>query len=253
MLMNFWFPAVLILGYVHLLFMLAILRKDNSIIDIAWGLGFVLVAWGLYFQSPHPNAWSLLIPVSLWGIRLSVYLFIRNRRSGKEDWRYAAWREQWGSWVYVRAYLQVFLLQGLFMWIISLPLMGSSNLMHFTWLQILGGMIFLTGFLWESFADAQLLRFKAKTENKGKVMRSGLWRLSRHPNYFGEMLVWWGIFLISISWVPWYIGILSPLTISGLLWKVSGVPMLEQKYADNPDYQAYIKSTPALIPSLKKI
>lgn len=250
--MNLWFPAILILGYMHLIFILAIFRKDNSIVDIAWGLGFVIVSWGLYVQYPHPNSLSILIPVTLWGVRLSIYLFIRNNRSGKEDWRYAAWRKQWGAWVYVRAYLQVFLFQGLFMWLISLPMMGSSSQVYFTWLQVLGGMIFLTGFLWESISDAQLLRFKAKSENSGKIMRSGLWSLSRHPNYFGEILVWWGIFLIAISWMPWWVALISPLTISGLLWKVSGVPMLEQKYADNPDYQAYIKSTPALIPGLKK-
>jgi steroid 5-alpha reductase family enzyme len=251
--MNFELPALAILIYMHLLFVLALWRRDNSIVDIGWGLGFVGVAWVLWLAEPHPSAWLLLIPVSLWGLRLAIYLYIRNTRSGQEDWRYAEWRRDWGRWVYLRAYFQVFLFQGLFMWIISLPLMGSSDRLVFGWPQVLGFIIWAWGFLWEAVADYQLFVFKRRPKNKGKLMDQGLWGLSRHPNYFGEMLVWWGIFLIATGWVTWWIAIISPLTISLLLWKVSGVPMLEKKYAGRPAYQAYRKTTPALLPDLRKL
>jgi steroid 5-alpha reductase family enzyme len=244
--------ALLLFLYMHLLFIIAQRKGDNSVADIGWGLGFVLIAW--WVHAFFPDEWTGLsaLLVSLWGLRLSLYLLVRNRRQGKEDWRYARWREQWGRWAIVRAYLQVFLLQGLFLWIIALPLMQRPAAGPLHWYQILGLLLWLTGFLWEAVADRQLLRFKSDPANEGRIMQEGLWKLSRHPNYFGEILLWWGIFLFALPFGNWLIGLLSPLTITWLLVRVSGVPMLEEKYEGDPAYQEYARTTNALLPDLSK-
>lgn len=242
--------ALLVFLYMSCWFVVAQWRRDNSLADIGWGLGFVLVAWWIHLFYPHEQSLLLAILVSLWGVRLAGYLAIRNLKKGKEDWRYARWREEWGRWAVVRSFLQVFLLQGFFMWVIALPLMPWTPRPAPAWLQFLGVGIWLAGWLWESIADWQLMRFKAKPENQGKILSSGLWAYSRHPNYFGELLVWWGIFISAPFLNHWWLAWLGPLTISWLLFRVSGVPMLEEKYRDNPEYQAYVRRTNAIVPKL---
>ena len=234
----------LVFLYMCLWFVLALIKRDNSIADIAWGLGFVAIAW-FNFES----AWLLPILCSLWGIRLAIYLFIRNQHTG-EDWRYQNWRKAWGKHFYWRTFLQVFMLQGLFMWLIALPLI-VVNTPEFGIFQVLGTLLWLVGFLWESIADWQLYRFKRNPLNKGKVLKEGLWKYARHPNYFGEILVWWGIYFAALPNPNWWWLIISPLTITWLLARVSGVPMLERKYKDRPEYQAYVKNTPSLIPNFR--
>lgn len=249
----FWESALLIWLYMTLLFIIAQVRKDNSIADIGWGVGFILVAWWLQWRYPHPLSWLSTLAVTIWGGRLAVYLFFRNRRKGEEDWRYARWREKWGKWAIPRAYLQVFLLQGAFMWIIAIPLMQRPGGENFHWVQGIGLFLWLAGFLWEAIADWQLYQFKSDPGNKGKIFTGGLWRLSRHPNYFGEIVLWWGVFLLTLPYGAWYIGLLSPLTITWLLMRVSGVPLLEEKYEEDPEYQAYVERTNALIPDITKL
>ena len=243
--------ALLILIFMLTLFILAVGRRDNSIADIGWGVGFILLAGWMHFFHRHAMSLPILAMVGLWGGRLAIYLLWRNLRKGKEDWRYANWRKEWGKNVLLQSFLRVFLLQGFFLWIIALPILqqGEPAARGF---QYAGIFIWALGLGWESIADWQLARFKRNPKNQGRIMTRGLWRLSRHPNYFGELRVWWGLALFVLPYGKWWICLLSALTITWLLVRVSGVPMLESKYAGDADYQAYRRQTNALIPDLRK-
>lgn len=242
---------ILIFIYVNSCFILAWIKKDNSIMDIAWGLGFVGIAVWMEVFYPLEMRWLITLFVTVYGLRLALFLYYRNK--GKpEDWRYANWRKDWGKYALLRSYFQVFILQGFFLFIISLSIQTPHFPPYNLDLKIyLGALIFLTGFTFESVSDYQLLQFKRSNPPKSEILRSGLWKYSRHPNYFGEILIWWGLFLISSAYGRWYIAILSPITISWLLIRVSGVPMLEEKYKNNPAYQEYIRTTNALIPNIR--
>lgn len=244
--------ALLVLIYMHTVMILAFAKKDNGIVDVFWGGGFTLLAWYLHIYHPHSYSGLMATLITIWGLRLAIYIGIRNLKKPGEDWRYAKWRKDWGKWFYLRSWLQVFVLQGFFMWLVSLALQQRPAQEAFLWYQYLGVVVWLLGFLWETIADAQLYIFKQKPENKGKILMTGLWRLSRHPNYFGEALLWWGIFLIVLPWGQWYWSLLGVVTMTWLLTKVSGVPFLEWKYRDHPEYLAYIRSTSAFIPDLRK-
>ena len=234
-------------------FMVAQRLKNNSIVDIGWGLGFLIVAViTLIANAPFSaRAWLVTTLVSLWGVRLAVYIFIRNR--GKdEDFRYKQWREDWGNNVAVNSFFRIFMLQGALMFGISLPiiLVNGTGIDQpgLNYLDFAGSSLWLIGFGFEVIGDYQMSRFRINPGNKGKIMKSGLWRYTRHPNYFGEALLWWGIFLISLTIGKIWISIISPLLITYLLTRVSGVPMLEKKYKDNPEYQNYVTTTNAFIP-----
>lgn len=229
-------------------FILAAIRKRNDFADIAWGLGFVVICVLLQWRtasSPLLNVLSVM--VLLWGVRLSVHIGLRSL--GKpEDFRYRQWREAWGATVLWRSYLQVFLLQGFFMLIIALPVVWAAVTTPepLSAVNYLGAGIWLVGYVIQFVADAQLAAF-VKTKRPGEIMQTGLWRYSRHPNYFGEIVMWWGVF-ITITSLPgsgWLV--VSPLLITWLLARVSGVPMLEAKYKDNPAYQEYKQRTSALV------
>lgn len=242
--------ALVIFWYMLALFCTALTRRDNSIVDVAWGPGFLLAALAtLWWHSPGgylPLVATVLVAV--WALRLSVHILLRNWGRG-EDWRYAAWRKQWGVWFVPRTFVQVFLLQGFLLIVVSLPVLwmntfgGSLN-----WLVLVGALVWLKGFLWESVADYQLTRFLKDPRNHGHVMKSGAWKYSRHPNYFGEMTQWWGLWLMALSVPGGWMTIIGPLTITFLLTKVSGVPMLEAKQMQNPEFREYAKKTPAFIP-----
>lgn len=241
--------------YMSLLYVLAMKIKNASIVDIGWGLGFVIVAMVLLFvtEAVNPAAVVVYSLINIWGLRLTGHLAGRNL-GRPEDWRYAAWRKQWGKSYAWRSYLQIFMLQGLMMWLISLSLAvafaaGVGYLPHSGWL-IAGTLVWLVGFLTEVIADWQLSNFlKTKLpKNKSKVMDQGLWRYSRHPNYFGEVTQWWGIWLCVLSLPFGLLALISPLTITWLIVFVSGVPMLEKRYVKDKAYQAYARKTSKLIP-----
>ena len=246
--------ALLILIYMTLVFVLSLIAKDNSIVDIFWGLGFILIAIYSLIQDTEPDLrkWIVSFLVVLWGVRLSVHVFLRNRGRG-EDFRYRHWRETW-KFFFLRSYFQIFLLQGVFMFIIAAPVYYvnyfHSNIPLGIW-DTLGLVVFGTGFLFEALADSQLAEFKKKDWNKGKIMTTGLWEMSRHPNYFGEALVWWGLAFYAMSLPNGWMTLLSPVVITLLLRFVSGVPMLEKKYSGRPDWEAYKKRTAAFIPFVK--
>lgn len=237
--------------YMNLIFLIALIKKNNSIVDIAWGIGFILVALFNFFYQPGFTARQMLVMllIVLWGIRLAHYIYCRNRNK-PEDFRYAAWRRQWGKYWVIRSYFQVFMIQGLFMLVVVSPVFVLHNDTggKLGILEILGAALWLVGFLFQSIGDLQMSNFKKDAANKGKVMTSGLWQYTRHPNYFGETSMWWGIFLI-VAGIPnsWW-AIISPVTITFLLLFVSGVPLLEKKYKDNPEFQEYAVKTSAFIP-----
>ena len=242
--------ALLILIYMTLVFVLALIARDNSIVDIFWGPGFILIAIYSLIQDTEPDLrkWIVTFLVALWGVRLSVHVFLRNRGRG-EDLRYRQWRETWKFFI-IRSYLQIFLLQGLFMFIIASPLyyvnFYSKEPLGF-W-DTLGLVVFGTGFFFEAAADFQLMDFKRKPENQGRIMTTGLWEMSRHPNYFGEALVWWGISFYALNLPYGWITLVSPFIITLLLRFVSGVPMLEKKYSGRPDWEEYKRKTAAFVP-----
>lgn len=233
---------------------LASLRKrDAGIIDAFWGPAFMLLAW-LYFGLGSQTIFrQLLMPVlvSCWGLRLSFYIIWRNWGHG-EDPRYAAMRAKYGSKFPWLSLIIVFWFQGLLAWIIAAPLWkvqvveGPPGL---NWLDALGTLVFFVGLIFETSADLQLARFRANTANRGKVLDRGLWRCSRHPNYFGEALVWWGLFLVVLSTPGAWWTVLSPVLITFLLLRVSGVTLLEDSLKrSKPGYREYTERTSAFIP-----
>jgi len=174
---------------------------------------------------------------------------LRKRKRG-EDFRYAKWRAHWGRWFIVRSYLQVFLLQGLILLVISYSVMVVNHSTDSGWTpwDVIGLCLWLIGFFFEAVGDDQLIRFKRDAANKGKIMTTGLWKTTRHPNYFGESAMWWGIFLIALSVKNGWTAVVSPVVITVMLLKVSGVPMLEKKYAGNREFEEYARKTNAFFP-----
>lgn len=243
-------------------YVVSLLRKDNGTADIAYGWGFVLVAWITYTFGMHSLLGALVsMAATVWAARLSVRIYLRSR--GKpEDFRYKKWRDEWGSTFLIRSFFQVYMLQGAIIFLIALPL-TLTNLYGAD--PIFGGALWilaavgvgawLVGFYFEALGDYQLAMFLRNPAHTGRVMDTGLWRYTRHPNYFGESLMWWGIALIACGsnlaaadLLPALLGFIGPALITFLLLKVSGVPMLEAHFAGNPEWEAYKKRTSVFIP-----
>lgn len=246
--------ALWVLAFMTFFFILAQVLKDNSIVDIAWGLGFVLAA-GVTLWRFSPRGYGNILMtglVGLWGLRLAIYIFLRNRGKG-EDFRYKAFREKWGRAFPVKSFFYIFMFQGILMLIIALPIImvnGGAAVRPGIFGPV-GTAIFCVGFVFEVVSDFQLARFKRDPKNKGKLMTTGLWGLSRHPNYFGEAVVWWGIFCFALA-LPWgWVTVISPLLITSLLLFFSGVPLLEKKYKGRPDFEDYKKRTPVFFPFIR--
>ncbi|VEU82692.1 DUF1295 domain-containing protein [Acholeplasma hippikon] len=241
--------------------MIAQVKKNNGLIDIAWGASFVVTAVSsmLLSGSIHVLKVILLIVIILWGMRLTIYLFKRNWKK-EEDFRYQDMRKKWKTNIMLKAFFKVFVTQSIFSYIISLPIIlmnlysNKINTWYHGLILGLGILVFLIGFIFEVLADRQLRNFKKDPKNKGKILKTGVWNLSRHPNYFGEATLWWGIGIISVSSltsIPFF-GLVSPLIMTVLLRFVTGVPLLEKRYIGNLDFEAYKKETPIFVPFLKK-
>jgi len=247
--------GVVLWAYMTLWFLISLLRKRNDVADVAWGLGFVLLAWTSFFLSGSSGTRGILVGslVSVWGLRLAWHIHARNRGKA-EDYRYLAWRREWGRWFYLRSYAQVYLLQGVLLFLIALPVLiiNRGEGKTFGFLNGIGVCVWLFGFLFESVGDAELARFVNDPLNRGKIMQSGLWRYTRHPNYFGEVAQWWGIWLAALGVPGSWFAIIGPLTISILILKVSGIPMLEKKMAENPDFAEYKRRTSVFLPWFPK-
>lgn len=243
------FIASALFLYMSAWFIVACITKRNDVADIAWGLGFVTMSW-IAFAFSDFSARSLLVNllVTIWGMRLAWHIALRNLQKS-EDSRYAAWRASW-NYFYLRSYVQIFLLQGVFLYIILFPVLfvHTSTSIPLTLIDATGVAIWIIGFLFESVSDHQLKQFLKDPAHKGKIMDQGLWAYSRHPNYFGEVLQWWGIFLCAASLPSGYLTMVGPLLITFLILFISGVPLLEKKYAGRPDFEVYKKRTSVFVP-----
>lgn len=243
-----------ILLAVTLLWLLSLPLQNASIMDRFWGIGFIIIAWlafTLTQQGYLPRNTLISVLVTIWGLRLAIHITLRNRDK-PEDPRYAAWRKKGGDHWWWLSFFQVFLLQGLVIWLISAPVIAAQTSgvpAILTPLDWIGVLLWTIGMLFETIGDAQLMRFKANPANSGKLLTQGLWKYTRHPNYFGEALVWWGLYVIALASGTWW-AIFSPTLVTFLLLKVSGVAMLEQKLKTRPGYEEYMRTTSAFFPWL---
>jgi len=251
---NIYLSTILVLLLFFIVaFIIGQIKKNNGLVDIAWGLGFVTVAVYSYFASEFKTDRAVLVTilVLLWGLRLAYYLFKRNWAK-PEDYRYVNMRKRWGTnnWKYLKIFLNVYVLQLVLLYIIAQPILNvnTSSEIGLGVLDYIGLSLWIIGYLFEVIGDSQLKSFISKPENKGRLMKYGLWKYTRHPNYFGEAIMWWGIYIISISVTNGWTGIYSPLIITLLLLFVSGVPLLEKKYKNHPEWPEYAKQTSKFIP-----
>ncbi|MCW5589209.1 MAG: DUF1295 domain-containing protein [Legionellales bacterium] len=237
--------------FFHVVFFLALKLQDNSIADIAWGLGFILFSSVLYWQSdtPNPTLLTITVLIGLWGMRLSLHILWRKRGQG-EDFRYQEWRKQWQHFFKLKTYLKIFMLQMFILFFIALPCTVSYLFPQSLTLSAgFGITLSVIGLIYEALADYQLVMFKRHNKTTQKIITTGLWAYSRHPNYFGEACFWWGIGIMNLSNDYWYLSLLSPIIITVLLRFVSGVPLLEQKYQHNIEFQRYKRSTSCMLPN----
>ncbi|MCE1253547.1 MAG: DUF1295 domain-containing protein [Anaerolineae bacterium] len=238
------------------IWLLSLFLKNSSIVDIFWGPGFVLLAWFYFSQTPDGDFLRKTLTVGLvtiWGLRLAIYIFLRN--FGKpEDFRYRKWREEAGEKWALLSLFKVFFVQGLIMWIISIPLLAAQfQREHLPgWLEILAVVFWLIGFVFEAGGDWQMKQFKADPANQGQVMNRGLWRYTRHPNYFGDAAQWWAFYLLALAAGGWW-SFYSPLLMTFLLLRVSGVSLLEKTLKETRSgYKEYIQNTSAFVPWFPK-
>jgi steroid 5-alpha reductase family enzyme len=250
---NLFFSLLVLIVYQHAWCAIALLRKRNDLADIAWGLGFPVLGWANWLLSPSRSLRATIVVslVTLWGVRLALHL--ATRAWGRpEDARYKEMRKGWGGKEVLNTYLKIFMLQGAFLLIVALPVIEVSGLdntsIGFT--DYLGIIVFCVGFMIETVSDRQLFLF-VKTKKPGQVMQTGLWRYSRHPNYFGEILLWWGL-AISVCFAGAWTAVIGPLVITFLILKVSGIPMLEKRYEGNPAFEDYKKRTQKFFPWFPK-
>jgi steroid 5-alpha reductase family enzyme len=243
----------LIISVMLILWIISIVIKNVSIVDIFWGTGFVITCLFYFIKcQPHTARNTLLmILVAIWGLRLSVYLFWRNAGKG-EDYRYREFRKKYGEnrywWI---SFFQTFLLQGLLMWLISAPLLGAQytgSEKPFGVFDFAAIIFWLIGFSFEAGGDIQLARFRSDTSNKGKVLDKGFWKYTRHPNYFGDTAVWWSYALFCIA-AGSYWPVVGSLLMTLLIIKVSGVALLEKTLKESkPEYREYIRKTSSFFP-----
>lgn len=231
----------------------SLVLRDVSIVDPVWGLAFVVIAWSTLLQlggpaDASPRSRLIVALVTAWGLRLAVYLAWRKAGMA-EDARYVRMRERIGPSFPLVSLVVVFGLQAMLAWTVALPIQAGQ--VPSTPLGLLDGLgigLWAVGLTFETIGDLQLARFKADPSNAGRVLDRGLWRYTRHPNYFGDFLVWWGLFCIAASAGAWWT-VIGPLLMSFLLLRVSGVALLERSMAERrPEYAAYVRRTSAFVP-----
>jgi steroid 5-alpha reductase family enzyme len=240
-----------VLALTLLLWPVSLALRDASIIDIYWAPAFAVTAWFVALRSPYHGIFEAfgLSLVSLWGLRLGLHIFLRHRWIG-EDPRYGAMREKFGRHWWWWSLFQVFLLQAILIWLISWPLQFLVTAENTAPLVCAAGLVLAAaGFCFEAIADFQLTGFRNKPANKGTVMKQGVWRWSRHPNYFGDCSMWWGFFIAGLgAGAPWWT-VLAPVAMTLLLLKISGITLMEESIIDRrPGYADYIARTSAFIP-----
>jgi steroid 5-alpha reductase family enzyme len=243
----------IVCGGAAVLWLVSLATEDASIADRFWGIGFVVLA--AYYASRGwgwpPRAMLVLALTAVWGLRLSLHIHLRNR--GKpEDPRYARWREAGGDRYWLTQLFKVFLLQALLMWVIAAPLLVGQTAPapdRLTAFDLLGAALWLVGFAFEAVGDAQLAAFKKDPANEGRVLSTGLWRYTRHPNYFGDSLIWWGLFVVAAGVPGGFWTVFSPILMTWLLVRVSGVRLLEESLRESrPEYADYVARTSSFLP-----
>lgn len=245
------------LGMMTLVWIVSLWKRDASIIDIFWGSGFALLTWYYLISVGQPTTRAYLVAalVTLWGGRLSLYILWRNWGED-EDYRYQEMRARDPKTFPWRSLFTIFWLQATLLWAISIPLLRAviaASPETLTLLDGFGALVFAVGFAFETVGDWQLARFKREPRNKGKVFDRGLWRFTRHPNYFGDAAVWWGLFLIAAATPGSFWTIYSPAVMTFLLMRVSGVSLLEQRLREaKPAYRDYVERTSAFFPWFPK-
>ncbi len=251
--------------FTTLVFSLALKKKNNSILDIAYGMTFIFASVTLSYITISQSIFShfsflIVFFILIWGVRLSYRLYKRNKGK-KEDFRYASWRELWmkkgKAYFFFRSYLQIFVLQAFVVSLVLLPLTlslgGAGTNLSISLLTVLGVVLWLVGFFFEAVGDAELDTFIAAKDKHGKkFLTTGLFSLTRHPNYFGEATMWTGLAVISFSGGASFIVFLSPLLITFLLLYVSGIPMVEKRWQGDEEWEAYARKTHAFFPFPKR-
>ncbi len=250
----FIYAGAALVAYATALFLFALRAKNNGYADVGYAGSFMVVTTVVLVSQGFETSvfgYVLALMVYVWGIRLATRIHRKN--AGKpEDFRYRAWREAWGRTFVWRSYLQIYILQAAIAYAIASPVLVSIAMptgAPLTTLALVGCALWVFGFVFESVGDMQLDRFLADSQNKGRIMQYGLWKYTRHPNYFGESMMWWGIALVAFaSSAGGFLMFVSPLIITYLLLFVSGVPMLEKKWAGNPEWEAYKARTSVFVP-----
>jgi len=246
--------ALLVTALMLATWLVSLWRRNASIVDVVWGPGFSAVALSTSLLAHGAPARRALVAslAAIWGLRLGGYLFWRNHGKA-EDFRYQAMRRHWGARFPLVSLVSVFTLQGVLMFAISLPLQVAqvaAEPAELGLLDGLGALLFLVGMAFETGGDWQLARFRADPRNAGRVLDTGLWRYTRHPNYFGDCVVWWGFFAIAAATPGGVYTVVSPVLMTILLRRVSGVSLLERSLAKRkPGYAEYMARTSPFIPA----
>jgi len=247
---------LMVWGHMTLAWLVSLVKRDASVArvaDVFWALGFVVLAWAMFsFTDGYaPRKYLVGILTTIWGLRLAGHIVLRAWGQG-EDYRYQPMRDASGPRFWWTRYFKVFLLQGFLLGLASAPLLAAQfygTPARLTPLDIAGVVVWGVGFFFEALGDWQLYVFKRDPANKGEVLDRGLWAYTRHPNYFGETLIWWGIFLIALATPYGYWSVYGPIVITVLLLRVSGVTLLEQHQVQRkPQYAEYIRTTSAFVP-----
>ena len=248
--------GAVILIMMLLLWLVSLALRNSSIIDIFWGIGFMVVAWLTFALTPqgYLSRKQLIVAlVTIWGLRLALHIGFRNW-GRPEDFRYAKWRAENGTRWWWISFFKVFLLQGGLMWIISAPLIAAQTSGFpaiLTPLDFIGAVLWLIGFFFEFVGDLQLALFKADKSSRGKLFTAGLWKHTRHPNYFGEAVLGWGYYVVALAaGSPWTV--FSPILMTFLLLRISGVTMLERTMKSKTGYEEYMERTNAFVPWFPK-
>lgn len=242
---------LLVLGLAFVVWLVSLVRRDASLADVFWGLGFAALAWLYRDLGDAESLRAVLVPalVTIWGARLSAHILWRSRGRG-EDPRYAAMRRRWGARFPLVSLFTVFWLQAAVLWIVALPLLQVQTApAPWSWLDGLGVALFVAGFAFEAVGDLQLLRFRADPANRGRVLDEGLWRYTRHPNYFGDATLWWGLGCLALATPGGAWTLAGPALMTFLLHRVSGVTLLEKGlHETRPGYRDYATRTSPFFP-----
>lgn len=243
------FSLLVVLIFMTLVWVIASLRLNNSYADVAWGIIFIIIGASIVLTNQdNKQFYYIFIPIIIWGSRLAWHIGQRNLFSS-EDRRYADWRKKGGKNYQLKSLLSMFWLQGILAMVIATPLFIASQYGYKPSVNsYFGVFVWFVGFVYESTADRQFRHFLNKRQAKNEIMNQGLWNYSRHPNYFGEIIQWIGLFIANIGLEHWYIGIISPVLITFLLKYISGVPLAEKSLMQNPKYRQYASKTPPIFP-----